>query len=159
VLDVWQNFGACREPTEPGWFNCWGRLNPKYEKCGEDSERRSSWFQSTAGYVRGHFTPPIEKSAVYHPSGQRVLEYWDNLRNTMDTPMEGQEVRRVPRTPVVSMHEVNLLALRRGILNSRYEGPGEQDLPPFSTKLTGEDSVAHLTYTRSAIRSCCHLPR
>ncbi|RYP49843.1 hypothetical protein DL768_004535 [Monosporascus sp. mg162] len=83
VIDVWQNLGHGRSPVEPGWINCWGRLNPRYGGSGKDEQWEKEWRESDVKYTderqRDSFRVSAGTSAATHPSSPAAINHWESL--------------------------------------------------------------------------------
>ncbi|ORY67647.1 uncharacterized protein BCR38DRAFT_161853 [Pseudomassariella vexata] len=155
VLDVWQNLGRCRSPLEPGWANCWGRANPRFQAPAEEQWRKD-WIQSDVAYIvdKSIFPTGPGLSAASHHSAQAVHDHWEVLyRNPEPDPLPG------PRIPIESaLTSDRLQTLQRFIEYSRYEIKERKDLPRFPLHPSGGDGPAHVAYTRTNNPERCPPP-
>ncbi|KAK7917100.1 hypothetical protein PG985_010708 [Apiospora marii] len=145
VLDVWQNFGLCLAPNEPGWLNCWGRLNPRFHSAGND-EHRTGWVNSGISYIADETLFPTISgaSASSHASAQRVREHWEALKEESSTATPEGRVGPpvVPHLPRRELEE-----LKESILKSR--GQPNLRVAPFPTCFLGIGGTVPVAYTRT----------
>ncbi|KAK6839658.1 hypothetical protein PG995_007077 [Apiospora arundinis] len=148
VLDVWQNFGKCLEPKAPGWINCWGRLNPRFQSTSIISdEYRAMWASSDIAYVGNEtlFPTIAGASAATHPSASKVREHWETLKGKESSLSEG----RVGPPLVPRMPRRQLEDLKESILKARCQS-GSRMLQPFPScfiSISGE--TVPVSYTRT----------
>lgn len=146
-----QNFGRCLAPKTPGWINCWGRLNPRFQSPGggnsAQDEHRSGWASSDISYVADEtlFPTIAGASAASHASADRVRQHWKALRESTGALAEG----RVGAPLVPHMPRRQLEDLKESILKARC--PLSLAAPPFVScfiSITG--GTVPVAYTRTA---------
>ncbi|KAK8073794.1 hypothetical protein PG994_004693 [Apiospora phragmitis] len=144
VLDVWQNFGKCLKPKTPGWLNCWGRLNPRFQSSGND-EYRAGWANSDIAYVANEtlFPTLAGASAASHASAARAREHWKALKESSAALSQGRV--GAPVVPHLPRHELE--ALKESILKSR--GQSTLRMAPFPSSFISSSGNVAVAYTRT----------
>ncbi|KAK8024100.1 hypothetical protein PG993_012166 [Apiospora rasikravindrae] len=143
VLDVWQNFGKCLKPRTPGWINCWGRLNPRFQPPSHD-EYRSGWANSEISYVADEtlFPTVAGTSAANHTSANKVRAHWKIVKKS--TALSEGKVG-APVVPRLAQRELE--DLKESILKSR--GQSTMRVAPFPSCFTSASGNIPVAYTRT----------